>query len=204
MKHNLSLVTSSVVDLQDGQGCWIQIPSSCNSLSLCMMSCPMMQEHRPRQASQRGRQRMARQVQSNLFEFSFKRTCQCINDAFMKERFCILYQTSSHTLLSEVDKEAFNLVNASRQDLLLDQTVLDGRRENGYRHPHLYIVTLFIQEQERRASRELCREHPCTDIELIEESFDSNPWLCVYSLCIEVVFINVCLPVMHFLCICCA
>jgi hypothetical protein len=61
---------------------------------------------------------------------------------------------------------------------------LEFERENGYRHPPLYIVTLLKHSGEkRRASRELCREHPCTDIELIEESFDSNPWLCVYSLC---------------------
>jgi hypothetical protein len=32
----------------------------------------------------------------------------------------MLYQISSHTLLSEVDKEAFNLVNAGRYDLFLD------------------------------------------------------------------------------------
>jgi hypothetical protein len=35
-------------------------------------------------------------------------------------------------------------------------------------------------------------EHPCTDIELIEESFDSIPWLCVYSLCVDVMLMNVC------------
>jgi hypothetical protein len=50
----------------------------------------------------------------------------------------------------------------------------------------------------RRESRELCIEHPCIDIELIEESFDSVPWLCVYSLCVDVILMNVCL----LLCIC--
>jgi hypothetical protein len=61
---------------------------------------------------------------------------------------------------------------------------LEFERENGYRHPHCIIVTIIEnRSKKRRASRELCREHPCTDIELIEESFDSNPWLCVYSLC---------------------
>jgi hypothetical protein len=58
-------------------------------------------------------------------------------------------------------------------------------RENGYRHPHCIIVTLSsIQEKKRRACRELYEEHPCTDVELIEESSDSNSWLvlflCVY------------------------
>jgi hypothetical protein len=58
---------------------------------------------------------------------------------------------------------------------------LEFERENGYRHPPLYIVTLLLKHsgKKRRASRELYEEHPCTDIELIEESFDSIPWLCV-------------------------
>jgi hypothetical protein len=30
--------------------------------------------------------------------------------------------------------------------------------------------------KKRRACRELYKELPCTDIELIEESFDSIPW----------------------------
>jgi hypothetical protein len=64
----------------------------------------MMQEHRPRQASQHGRQRIAGQGQPKFFEFSYKMMHQCINDAFMKSAFCILYQTSSHTLLSEIDR----------------------------------------------------------------------------------------------------
>jgi hypothetical protein len=55
-----------------------------------------------------------------------------------------------------------------------------------------------FREKEGRASRELCREHPCTDIELIEGNFDSNPWLCVYSLCIDDMLMNVC----FLLCIC--
>jgi hypothetical protein len=40
--------------------------------------------------------------------------------------------------------------------------------------------------------------------ELIEGSFDSNSWVVLFSLCIVDVFMNVCLLVMHFLCICCA
>jgi hypothetical protein len=36
-------------------------------------------------------------------------------------------------------------------------------------------------------------------IELIEESFDSIPWLCVYSLCIDVMLMSYLLPVMHLL-----
>jgi hypothetical protein len=59
-----------------------------------------------------------------------------------------------------------------------------------------------FRSKKRRASRELCRENPCTDIELIEESFGSNPWLCVYSLCVDVILMNVCFMVMHLLCIC--
>jgi hypothetical protein len=44
---------------------------------------------------------------------------------------------------------------------------------------------------------------PCTDIELIGESFDSNPWLCVYSLCIDVMLMNICF--LSYICfyICC-
>jgi hypothetical protein len=32
---------------------------------------------------------------------------------------------------------------------------------------------------------------PCTDIELIEESFDSIPWLCVIPLCIDIMLMNI-------------
>jgi hypothetical protein len=44
----------------------------------------------------------------------------------------------------------------------------------------------------KRASRELCREHPCTDIELIEGSFDSSSWFVLFSLCIVDMLMNVC------------
>jgi hypothetical protein len=47
------------------------------------------------------------------------------------------------------------------------------------------------QESKKRKQRELYEEHPCIDIELIKESFDSNPWLCVYSLCIDVMLMNI-------------
>jgi hypothetical protein len=36
-------------------------------------------------------------------------------------------------------------------------------------------------------------------IELIEESFDSIPWLCVISLCIDVLLMSIFFLVMHFL-----
>jgi hypothetical protein len=45
----------------------------------------------------------AGQVQPKPFEFSFKMMRQCINDAFMKSAFCILYWTLSDTLSSLVD-----------------------------------------------------------------------------------------------------
>ena len=70
---------------------------------------------------------------------------------------------------------------------------LEFERENGYRHPPLYIVTLAFRRKKRRASKEYCMKNtPCTDIELIEESFDSNPWLCVYSLCVDIILMNIC------------
>jgi hypothetical protein len=78
------------------------------------------------------------------------------------------------------------------RNLILDLIALESKRENGYRHPHCIIVTLENWSKKRRASRELCKEHPCTDIELIEERFDSNSWLCVYSLCIDVMLMNIC------------
>jgi hypothetical protein len=72
---------------------------------------------------------------------------------------------------------------------------LEFERENEYRHPHCIIVLLFIIEsfrsKKRRASRELHIKHPCTNIELIEESFDSISWLCFYSLCVDIMLMNV-------------
>jgi hypothetical protein len=49
---------------------------------------------------------------------------------------------------------------------------LEFERENGYRHPPLYIIQIqIIQEQERESKQRICEEHPCTDVfELIEES----------------------------------
>jgi hypothetical protein len=73
------------------------------------------------------------------------------------------------------------------RNLIVDLIVLESKRENGDRHPHCIVVVVEKQEQEERASRDLYEEHPCTDIELIEESFDSNSWfvlfLCVLMLC---------------------
>ena len=55
------------------------------------------------------------------------------------------------------------------------------------------IVLLEIIEARREEQAESCvKNTPCTDIELIGESFDSNPWLRVYSLCIDVMLMNVC------------
>jgi hypothetical protein len=41
-------------------------------------------------------------------------------------------------------------------------------------------------------------------LELIEGSFDSSSWFVLFSLCIDVMLMNVFFLVMHFLCICCA
>ena len=76
---------------------------------------------------------------------------------------------------------------------------LELKRETGYRHPHCIIVSLAFRRKKGRASRELCIEHPCIDIELIEESFDSIPWLCVISLCVDDYAHEYLLPVMHLL-----
>jgi hypothetical protein len=40
--------------------------------------------------------------------------------------------------------------------------------------------------------------------ELIEGSSDSNSWVLLFSLCVDVMLRNVCFLVMHLLCICCA
>jgi hypothetical protein len=70
---------------------------------------------------------------------------------------------------------------------------LEFERENGYRHPHCIIVRIIHSGARREEQAEnYVEEHPCTDIELIEENFDSNPWLCVYSLCVDVMLMNVC------------
>ena len=54
--------------------------------------------------------------------------------------------------------------------LIVDLIVVEFERENGYRHPPLYIVTLFrIHSGARRASKELV-ENTHVQIELIEES----------------------------------
>jgi hypothetical protein len=47
---------------------------------------------------------IAGQDQPKIFEFSNKRMRQCINAPFMKECLCVLYHTSSHTLLSGIDR----------------------------------------------------------------------------------------------------
>ena len=46
--------------------------------------------------------------------------------------------------------------------------------------------------RKRRASKEMCKEHPCTDIELIEESFEFKSMVMCCSLCIDVSLMNVC------------
>jgi hypothetical protein len=57
------------------------------------------------------------------------------------------------------------------RDLIVDLIVVEFMRENGYRDPPLYIVTLLSNRsiQKRRASRELV-ENTHVKIELIEES----------------------------------
>ena len=55
---------------------------------------------------------------------------------------------------------------------------LEFERENRYRHPHcIFVRYIEIESKKGRACKELCEEHPCIDIELIEGSFDSNPLL---------------------------
>jgi hypothetical protein len=49
-----------------------------------------------------------------------------------------------------------------------------------------------FRSKKREQSRVLYEEHPCTKIELIGEGFDSIPWLCVISLCVDVMLINIC------------
>jgi hypothetical protein len=82
---------------------------------------------------------------------------------------------------------------------------LESERENGYRHPHCIIVTLSSIQEKRRASREYCMKNTHVQaFELIEGSFDSSSWFVLFSLCIDVMLMNVCFLVMHLLCICCA
>jgi hypothetical protein len=82
---------------------------------------------------------------------------------------------------------------------------LESERENGYRHPHCIIVTLSSIQEKRRASREYCMKNTHVQaFELIEGSFDSSTWFVLFSLCVDVVLMNVCFLVMHLLCICCA
>ena len=64
---------------------------------------------------------------------------------------------------------------------------LESKRENGYRHPHCIIVTLAIGKNKNLESigeeQRVLEEHPCIDLELIEE-VDSDSWLLCYSLCV--------------------
>jgi hypothetical protein len=48
---------------------------------------------------------------------------------------------------------------------------LESERENGYRHPPLYIYYSDYSGARRESKQRICEEHPCTDVfELIEES----------------------------------
>ena len=76
------------------------------------------------------------------------------------------------------------------RNLILDLIALELERETGYRHPPLYIVLGFISRRDEQAKS--CMKNTHVQIELIEESFESNPWLCVISLCIDVLLMNVC------------
>ena len=75
------------------------------------------------------------------------------------------------------------------RNLIVDLIALESKRETGYRHPPLYIVLLSREEAEEKA--ESCMKNTHVQIELIEERIDSNPWLCVISLCIDVFLIDV-------------
>jgi hypothetical protein len=54
---------------------------------------------------------------------------QCINDAFMKSTFCILYWTLSHMLLSEVDRR--HLIDLMLVDRMFNSRFdsLESKRE---------------------------------------------------------------------------
>jgi hypothetical protein len=123
----------------------------------------------------------------------------------MKNAFCILYWTLSDTLSSLVDSR--NLIDLMMVDRMFKSRFdsLESERENGYRHPHCIIVTLSSIQEKRRIGREYCMKNTHVQaFELIEGSFDSNPWFVLFSLCIVDVLMNVCFLVMHLLCICCA
>jgi hypothetical protein len=74
-------------------------------------------------------------------------------------------------------------------------------RENGYRHPHCIFVTLLSIKhsgEEQSKQRTLYENTHVQAFELIEESFDSNSWFVLFSLCIVDMLMNVC----FLLCIC--
>jgi hypothetical protein len=75
---------------------------------------------------------------------------------------------------------------------------LESKRENGYRDPH-FIIVIEVFKISRRETRELYEEHPCTYIELIEESFDSFSWFVLF-LCVYLRYAHECLFLaIHFL-----
>jgi hypothetical protein len=90
---------------------------------------------------------------------------QCINDAFMKSAFCILYWTLRDTLSSLVDRR--HLIDLMLVDRMFKSRFdsLEYERENGYRHPHYIIVTYWKHSgEEKSKQRILYEEHPCTGI----------------------------------------
>jgi hypothetical protein len=73
------------------------------------------------------------------------------------------------------------------RNLILDLIALESKRENGYRHPHCIIVTLFRRRRREEHAENCMKNTHVQTFELIEESFDSNSWfvlfLCVLMLC---------------------
>jgi hypothetical protein len=41
------------------------------------------------------------------------------------------------------------------RNLILDLIALESKRENGYRHPHCIIVTLFIEAEEEKSMQRI-------------------------------------------------
>jgi hypothetical protein len=78
------------------------------------------------------------------------------------------------------------------RNLILDLIAVESKRENGYRHPHCMIVTLALFRSREEHAENCMKNTHVQAFELIEESFDSNSWFCVVSLCIDVVLMNVC------------
>jgi hypothetical protein len=72
------------------------------------------------------------------------------------------------------------------RNLIIDLTVLESKRETGYRHPHCAFVEGESEEGEEQGHAESCVKNTHVQIlELIEE-IDSISWFRVCSLCMDV------------------